>query len=146
MHRLRPYVPLVFGFIILAGLSVWLQFAVLAPPVDNLTEKGPNVLGYYIQGLVLQGMDGHGKRYELQADRMEHYPQDHRAWLDRPRIWQIGDDQSPRRISANHGWLDNRTSEVVMVGNVRLVEGETGSSEDVYMGERMVVILDESRI
>ncbi len=145
MRVLRHDILLVLTFALVMGLSAWLQFGVLDAPVAEPSEAEKNAPDYYIRNLVFTGRDGLGKRYELRADRMVHYPYGDRALLDNPHIVQYSPDEAPRHVYADTGWLDNNTSEILLTGNVRVLQDQAGATGDVFTGERMVIILDEDR-
>ncbi len=145
MLEFRQNIILVLVFALLAGLSAWLQFSLLETPVSELSEEEKNAPDYYIENFVSTGMDKLGKRYEVRADRMVHYPFGDRALLDNPHIVQYDLDKTPRHIYADSGWLYNSTSKVLLTGNVRVVQSQTGTAGGASMGEKMVIILDEDR-
>ena len=133
-------------FVVLLLLSAWLQFGLLETPVDELTEEEKNSADYYIENFVSTGMDQEGKKYEVRADRMVHYPVGDRALLDNPHIVQYGLDETPRHIYADSGWLFNQTSQVLMTGNVRVVQSQTGTAGGASMGEKLLVQLNKSKL
>ncbi len=145
MTGLRQNLVLVVIAVLLLGLSAWMQYGLLEPPVEELSEEEKNAPDYYIENFVSTGMDKFGKMYELRADRMVHYPIGDRALLDNPHIVQYDLDQTPRHIYADSGWLYNTTSKVLLTGNVRVVQSRTGEAGGASMGEKMVIILDQDR-
>lgn len=145
MRELRHYVLPVLTLALLGGLSAWLQFGLLDPPADELPKAQRDAPDYYVRDLVLTGMDALGKRYELRADRMTHYPFTDRARLDNLHVVQYDRDEDPRHITADTGWLDNATSEVRLSGNVRVVRSRDGADGDAFTGDSMVIILDGDR-
>lgn len=113
-------------FALLAGLSAWLQFGVLARPAAVAgAGAAADEVDYYIERFVSTGVDAFGEKYRLSAARLTHYPRAGRAHLEQPRIVQFrGDDQAARRIQADTGWLDDGAAEVQLAGRVRVTEGE----------------------
>lgn len=114
-------------FALLAGLSAWLQFGVLARPaaVADAGAGAADEADYYIERFVSTGVDAFGEKYRLSAARLTHYPRAGRAHLEQPRIVQFrGDDQAARRIQADTGWLDDGAAEVQLAGRVRITESE----------------------
>ena len=67
MSGLRNNLVLVVVFLLLLGLSAWMQFGLLEPPVDEMSEEDKNAPDYYIENFVSTGMDKHGKVYELRG-------------------------------------------------------------------------------
>ena len=145
MSSLRNNVALAVVFLLLLGLSAWMQFGLLEPPIEELSEEDKNAPDYYIENFVSTGMDKHGKVFELRADRMVHYPFGDRALLDNPHIVQYDLDQTPRHIYADSGWLYNTTSKILLTGNVRVVQSQTAAAGGASMGEKMVIILDREQ-
>jgi len=112
-------------FALLAGLSAWLQFGVLARPAAVAEAGAADEADYYIERFVSTGVDAFGEKYRLSAARLTHYPRAGRARLERPRIVQFrgGGGDAARRIQADTGWLDDGGAEVQLAGRVRVTEG-----------------------
>ena len=143
MLDFKQNIILIGVFFALVVLSAWLQFGLLNTPVSELSEEEKNAPDYYIENFVSTGMDASGKKYELKADRMVHYPYGDRALLDNPHIVQYDLDETPRHIYADSGWLYNATSKVLLTGDVRVVQSQTDTAGGVSMGEKMVIILND---
>ncbi len=144
MRDLRFYGGLTFVFLLLAALSAWLQFGVREPSSQDGAGGVQNAPDSIVHKPVFRGFDGENKRYELLAERMTHDLSTDRIHLDRPRIVQFFSGQPPKRISADHGWLDYQAREVHMTGNVRVVEDGNGSSHgNRYQSDQMVILLDD---
>lgn len=142
----KQYIILGAVFLVLLGLSAWLQFGLLETPVQELSEEEKNSADYYIENFVSTGMDETGKKYEVRADRMVHYPVGDRALLDNPHIVQYGLDETPRHIYAESGWLFNQSSQVLMTGNVRVVQSQTAIAGAASMGDKLLIHLDEKKL
>lgn len=147
MNR-RQFAAVAALFALLAGLSAWLQFGVLARPAAVAgAGAAADEVDYYIERLVSTGVDAFGEKYRLSAARLTHYPRAGRAHLEQPRIVQFrGDDgdQAARRIQADTGWLDDGAAEVQLAGRVRVTEGEgegEGGGESVARVNTMTVRL-----
>ena len=143
MFELKQNIALISVFFVLVIISTWLQFGLLDTPVSELSEEEKNAPDYYIENFVSTGMDELGKKYELRADRMVHYPFGDRALLDNPHIVQYDLDQTPRHMYADSGWLYNTTSKVLLTGDVRVVQSQTDTAGGVSMGEKMVILLND---
>jgi len=141
----KQNIVLVGVFALLLAVSAWLQFSLLETPVSELSNEEKNTADYYIENFVSTGLDELGKKYELRAERMVHYPYGDRALLDNPHIVQYDLNQTPRHIYADSGWLYNETSKVLLTGNVRVVQSQTGQAGGVSLGEKMVIILNDDR-
>ena len=133
MNR-RQTVTVVVLFSVLAGLSAWLQFGVLARApaavADSVAVDEPD---YYIERFVSTGVDALGAQYRLSAERLTHYPRARRALLERPRIVQYpsganGRGDGARRIQADTGALDDDSAELQLAGQVRVFEGGAGNA------------------
>ena len=143
MLDFKQNIILIGVFFVLVVLSAWLQFGLLSTPVSELSEEEKNAPDYYIENFVSTGMDASGKKYELKADRMVHYPYGDRALLDNPQIVQYDLDETPRHIYADSGWLYNAASKVLLTGDVRVVQSQTEDAGGVSMGEEMLIILND---
>jgi len=113
-------------FALLAGLSAWLQFGLLAPPGGAAAGAAGDQPDYYIEDFVSTGLDRLGERYRVSAERLTHYPLSARALLHRPYIVQYRKQGAPRHIYADSGWLYDNRAEVQLSGNVRVVENASG--------------------
>ena len=136
MFEMKQNILLGGIFLLLLVVSGWLQFSLLETPISELSEAEKNAPDYYIENFVSTGMDELGKKYEVRADRMVHYPYGDRALLDNPHIVQYDLNETPRHIYADSGWLYNGTSKVLLTGNVRVVQSQTGTAGGVSMGEK----------
>jgi len=127
----RHTVTVVVLFSVLAGLSAWLQFGVLArAPVAVAVAVAADEPDYYIERFVSTGVDALGAQYRLSAERLTHYPRARRALLERPRIVQYPNDRGDgaRRIQADTGALDDDSAELQLAGQVRVFEGGAGNA------------------
>ena len=139
--ELRQNIVLVFLFTILVGLSVWLQFGLLEPPEEQISEAEKNDPDYYVENFTSRGMDDSGIRYEVKADRLVHYPVGDRALLDNPHIVQYDLGGSPRHVYADSGWLYDNRSTILLTGNVRIIEGHSDGVGGIVSGRKMVIHL-----
>ena len=89
--------------------------------------------------------DEEGKKYQVIADRMVHYPVGDRALLDNPHIVQYDLSGIPRHIYAESGWLYDNQSTVLLTGNVRVVQSQTGIAGGASTSEKMVIHLKKNR-
>lgn len=131
---------------LLVGLSVWLQFGFLEgePPAPG--EASRNDPDYYIENFTAVGMDEEGKRrYVLEAERLVHYPDDNTSLLDYPHIIQYEPGQMPRHTYADSGWMSGDGNEVLLTGNVRVLQGGgEGGPGGVQTSDRMRILLGDS--
>ncbi|NKB77981.1 MAG: LPS export ABC transporter periplasmic protein LptC [Gammaproteobacteria bacterium] len=142
----KQNILLVSVFLLLAGLSVWLQFGLLESPDEKIAESEKNDPDYYVENFTSKGMDSFGRSYEIVSDRLVHYPVGDRVLLDNPVIVQFEVDGTARRVSAESGWLYNNRTTILLTGNVRVVEGRSDNSVGGSAStKKMVIHLDEDR-
>lgn len=107
---------------IIGLLCIWLQTEFVEEDAEKnfLNRHDPD---YYIENFTATGMDEKGeKSFVLQAERMAHFPDDDTALLDNPHIIQYPPGMSPRHTYADSGWLSSGGDEVLMTGNVKVVQ------------------------
>lgn len=122
----RENILLFLGLGLMVILTIWLQFILLEKPADapnNSVNKRPD---YYIENFTSYGVDAENKQYELEADRLVHYPLDNKSLLDRPHLTQIIDSENPTHIYADSGWLFADGSEILLTENVRVIRSQGG--------------------
>ena len=103
-------------------LSIWMQFGLLEESESDGVAKAANDPDYYVEYFTSYGVDADGKQYQLEADRMVHYPLDNKALLDRPHLIQnLEDGGSPTHIYADSGWLFSNGDEILLTGNVKVI-------------------------
>lgn len=135
-------------FGVLGLLSIWLQFGVIEREqvvFDGNERHDPD---YYIENFTAVGMDEKGlRRYVLEAERLVHYPDDDTALLDNPHIIQYEDGAPPRHTYSESGWVSSDGNEVLLTGNVRVIQNPGGiknSGGGVLTTEKMRIYLDEN--
>ena len=142
----KQNILLVSVFLLLAGLSVWLQFGLLESPDEEIAESEKNDPDYYVENFTSLGMDSLGRSYEIVSDRLVHYPVGDRVLLDNPIIVQYDADGTARRVSAESGWLYNNRTTILLTGNVRVIEGGSDSGVGgAAATKKMVIHLDQNR-
>ncbi len=106
----------------LVVLSTWMQFGLLEEPEPQSTAKAVNDPDYYVEYFTSYGVDAEGKQYQLEADRLVHYPLDNKALLDRPHLIQnLEEGGSPTHIYADSGWLFSNGDEILLTDNVKVI-------------------------
>lgn len=126
---MNPFEKAVFVAAIgaLVGLSLWLQFGIIDEPRVAVEEEIAHDPDYYIDNFTATGMDDQGHRkYVLEAERLVHYPDDDTALLDKPHVIQYEPEQAPRHTYADSGWVSADGDEVLLTGNVRVIQGQGG--------------------
>lgn len=128
-------------------LSVWLQIDIIEQKPKTDDKQLRHDPDYYVENFTAVGMDKEGKRrYVLEAERMVHYPDDDTALLDNPHIVQYMPGRAPRHTYAESGWMSSDGNEVLLTGNVRVIQGR-GSDDagGILTTEKMRVLLDRSK-
>jgi lipopolysaccharide export system protein LptC len=141
-------------FACLGLLSVWLQFGIIEQQsVERFDGDERHDPDYYMENFTAIGMDKGGKRkYVLEAERMVHYPDDDTALLDNPHIIQYEPGLAPRHSYSESGWMGPDGNEVLLTGNVRVVQGrapEDSEAENTGGGvlttDKLRVLLDQDK-
>jgi LPS export ABC transporter protein LptC len=118
----RHNVVLFMVLAMLVLLSLWMQFDLLEDPDLDGATTAVNDPDYYVEYFTSYGVDADGKQYQLEADRLVHYPLDDKALLDRPHLIQnLEEGGSPTHIYADSGWLFSSGDEILLTGNVKVI-------------------------
>ena len=109
----------------MVGMSIWLQLGLLEDPrpqpVPGNSRHDPD---YYVENFTATGVDESGEnRYVLEGERMVHFPDDDTALLDNPHVIQYKEGVPPRHSYSDSGWVAPGGDEVLLTGNVRVIEG-----------------------
>ena len=145
--RIIEKTAIIIAFIIMVGLSIWLQIGLLEDPklrpVPGDSRHDPD---YYVENFTATGVDETGEnRYVLEAERMVHFPDDDTALLDKPHIIQYKDNVAPRHSYSDSGWVAPGGNEVLLTGNVRVIEGHTeNDSGGIMTTESMKIKLKDN--
>ncbi len=115
---------LAFGLMLI--LTLWMQFVLLEKSTNESGEAKNNDPDYYIENFTSFGVDEDGKQYQLEADRLVHYPVDNKALLDRPHLIQVLAEGGPTHIYADSGWLFADGSEILLTDNVKVIRTQGG--------------------
>ena len=138
---------LLFG--VLGLLSMWLQFGIIEKEQVEFDGNERHDPDYYIENFTAVGMDEKGiRRYVLEAERLVHYPDDDTALLDNPHIIQYEDGAPPRHTYSESGWISSDGNEVLLTGNVRVIQnvsGDEDSGQTVLTTEKMRIYLDDNQ-
>jgi lipopolysaccharide export system protein LptC len=139
-------------FACLGLLSVWLQFGIIERPVNKFDGNERHDPDYYMENFTAIGMDEEGRRkYVVEAERMVHYPDDDTALLDNPHIIQYQPGVAPRHSYSESGWMSSDGNEVLLTGNVRVIQGapEQGNQDQsgggVLTTEKLRILLDRNQ-
>ena len=145
--RLAEKFLLVGVFSILVGLSLWLQYGIIESEPTVVKTENSHDPDYYIENFTAVGMDKKGRRkYILEAERLVHYPDDGTALLDNPHVIQYEEGQPPVHTYAESGWVSANGDEVLLTGNVRVIQGKgAGQAGGVMTSDKMRINLKKGR-
>ncbi|MFZ0488028.1 MAG: LPS export ABC transporter periplasmic protein LptC [Arenicellales bacterium] len=134
-------------FACLGLLSVWLQFGFIEQPVKKFTGNERHDPDYYMENFTAVGMDKEGRRkYIIEAERMVHYPDDDTALLDTPHIIQYKPGVAPRHTYSESGWMSSNGNEILLTGNVRVIQGQAPAGSTAENNGGGVLTTDKLRI
>ncbi len=145
--RIFEKIAIIIAFVIMVGLSIWLQLGLLEDPkpqpIPGNSRHDPD---YYVENFTATGVDENGQnRYVLEAERMVHFPDDDTALLDKPHIIQYKDGLAPRHSYSDSGWVAPGGDEVLLTGNVRVIEGHaTNDSGGIMTTEKLKIKLKDN--
>lgn len=128
---------------VLMALTTWMQFSLLEQPVIEEVEAEANDPDYYVENFTSFGVDGEGTQYQLEADRLVHYPLDNKALLDRPHLIQTDTEGSPLHIYADSGWLFSDGDEILLTENVKVIRGQGSGLGGAATTNRMRIKLKQ---
>ena len=126
-------------------LGIWLQTEFVEEKITTnyLNRHDPD---YYIQNFTATGIDENGNRaFVLQAERMAHFPDDDTALLDNPHLVEYSQEQAPRHTYADSGWISAGGDEILMTGNVKIVqEADERGPGGTINTQKMRIALEKS--
>ena len=118
----RPlyWFPLVI-FILLAALSVWLQYAVQTR-TPSFLATGQRIADYMIERFLVTRTNLAGQvEYTLHADYAEHYLDDDTAVLTMPHLVAHDDQQGTVDVRSSRAFVTAKGKQVNFIGHVVLV-------------------------
>ena len=123
--RMAEKIGLALLLSVLGLVSLWLQFGILEDSPAPITKTSRHKPDYYVENFTAIGMNEKNSRtYLLEATRMAHYPDDNTALLDVPHLIQYQQGLPPRHVYAESGWLSGDGREILLTGNVRVIQGQ----------------------
>ncbi len=134
------------GLLGLIGLlSIWLQTELVEEEVTT-NYLGRHDPDYYMENFTAKGMNEDGiKSFLLEAERLAHFPDDDTALLDSPHLVQYPENQAPRHIFADSGWISAGGDEILMTGNVKITQARGPQGPGfTQKTKKMRVLLDNS--
>ena len=129
---------MVLGMLVL--LSIWMQFSLFEDRDTNEDAKPANDPDYYVEYFTSYGVDAEGRQYQLEADRLVHYPLDNKSLLDRPHLIQY-EEGGPTHIYADSGWLFANGDEILLTENVKVIRTQGSGLGGAATTQRMRVKL-----
>ena len=135
-------------FVLLAGilglLTLWLQYDLIEERPVSFDGDRRHDPDYYIENFTAVGMDEDGRRrYLLEAERMVHYPDDDTALLDYPHIVQFREGFAPRHTYSESGWMSSDGNEILLTGDVKVIQGrDAASGGGVMTTDKLRIYLD----
>jgi LPS export ABC transporter protein LptC len=123
---------LAIGVILLlaASASWWFLRNVEQPKSSvQLTADAQKQPDYYMENFRAALMDADGQRkYTLEAQLMQHYPHNHTVHLIKPHFVQFKAGRATIDGWADVGWYDTVAKEVILAGNVKVIQKRDASS------------------
>ncbi|MBI2316308.1 MAG: LPS export ABC transporter periplasmic protein LptC [Betaproteobacteria bacterium] len=144
MRRISNLLPLLL-VLFLAGLTLWLRFAVEkgAPAERAEGSLDPDAM---VDKLTLTRLNIAGKpNYVLSALRMAHFPGDDSTELEAPRFAKKGEGPAIT-ITAERGTLDHDSEEAHFYGNVLLVREGAPDRDELRVRTEYLHIIARSDI
>ncbi len=141
MQMDRHNVVMVGILAFLVILTLWMQFILFdkqSPDEEAIASNDPD---YYIEYFTSFGVDADGKQYQLEADRLVHYPLDNKALVDRPHITQYESGGNPIHIYADSGWLFSDGTEILLTDNVKVIQSQGAGLGGATKAKRMRIKL-----
>ena len=133
---------LVAAIVIMFGLSLWLQMNFLKPKLLRNTPIVSHEPDYYIDKFTATGRDSNGVVYVLEAQRLEHFPDDNTSELDKPKLRQYNEGELSRTTSSDYGTLLEDGTKILLQGNVQVTQGATETTVgNVTSADRMTIKL-----
>ena len=139
MRRASNLLPLLI-VLFLAGLTLWLRFAV-EPPGAVESGKNRHDPDAVADNFTLTRLNTAGKAsYVLNARRMAHFPGADSTELEAPKFSRRGEGPA-LRISADRGTLDHESEDAKFYGNVMLVREGVGNRDELRLRTEYLHVL-----
>jgi lipopolysaccharide export system protein LptC len=143
LDRLRAWLPLLPLLLLLAGVY-WLSQQVRPLPVkpDASKRHDPD---YIVSNFSATTLNEQGvPRYVVNAQRMEHYPDDDSTHLEEPRLTSLYSGHPPLHISASHGEISRNGEEVFLRDDVKIVRDATATQSELVVTTTYLHVLPDS--
>jgi lipopolysaccharide export system protein LptC len=132
VERFTTAFPLVL-VAMLAALSYWLAYIVQAPAParDGSARHDPD---YIVENFTATRMGPDGLRlHQLEAQRMQHYPDDDSTHLDSPRLLQYDGERLALSITATDARVSSEGKTVDFNGDVKAVRYATPARSELTL-------------
>ncbi len=118
--------------LLLAGGSWWL--AELAIQEERKLRPKPHTPDYFVENFTNTQMDLMGKPLRhLQADQMNHYPDDDSTELVQPHMTTYDKTHPPWHIRSETGWLSGDGEMLLLQGSVKIDRSASDSVRPIHI-------------
>ena len=119
-ERLHSWLPLIPLLLLLAA-TYWLSLQVQSP--DSGSKKSMrHDPDYIMDNFTATTLDKQGKvRFVMSAQKMMHYPDDDRTYLDAPRLMSMAAEHPAMQMTALNGEVSSKGDELFLRNNVVIV-------------------------
>jgi lipopolysaccharide export system protein LptC len=132
--------------LILAALTLWLQYAVLDGSGGIAKPPGHDPAGI-VENFSVQKLDQSGKlQYTFSAPKMVHFADDRSGEVLYPRLVQISEDGASVTASANRGVINRQGEEAFLYGNVLILREATPQQPEFQARTEFLHVLAEQGI
>jgi len=124
--RILEKAILVTVLLLFAAITLWLEQQSETPEeVEEAREENTTDPDYYIENFVATGIDTEGRQYVMDGLRLAHFPHDGTSLVDQPHVIQYTRDAGPRHVYAESGLLSADGTEILLTGNVKVIESQS---------------------
>ncbi len=140
MSRLHYLISFV-AILLLAAYGNWL-LNTFKPDVFTRDQAARHDPDYYLEGVSATVIDAAGKpRYQLQAQRVEHFPDNNEISLEAPQLEMIREDDSRWFIRSETGTILENGDRILLHGEVILTQRGREPASQIKMVTRDLTVL-----
>ncbi len=132
LDRLQAWLPLAPLLVLLAG-TYWLsqQVLPLPPKPDDSKRHDPD---YIVTNFSATTLNAQGApRYVVDAQKMEHYPDDDSTHLEEPHLFSLYANAPPISISAKVGEISKNGNDVYLHDSVQVVREASATQDEMVV-------------
>jgi len=132
--------------LLLAALTLWLQFAVLRDSGGSARPAAhePDAI---VENFTVQRLDDSGRlMYTFSSPRMAHFADDGSGEALYPRVVQLGRDGDDIVATANRGTINRHGEEAFLYGNVQVLREATRQEPEFRARTEFLHVLPEKGI